>query len=283
MYGDPVGARWSLWKTTDAGSTWDSAGLYLPQVGTEAGWNNAMYLNGTTIMFGTNNTKIYKSTNFGTSWTSSATTGTANTYSVSFNGTTGFAGESAAVKSTDGGTTFSAFTVPGTGSIYSFNNAAGKFWFGRGASIYGSTDNGGTFASQYTGTGTYQAMSVKLDGNVIRGWCVSNGGGIVKYHEIVTGIIKNPIEVPANYSLSQNYPNPFNPSTKISFSLPKSGMADLRVYDVLGREVAVLVNGMIQGGTHSVDFNASDLSSGIYFYTLKSGDFTSTKKMMLLK
>jgi photosystem II stability/assembly factor-like uncharacterized protein len=283
MYGDPVGARWSLWKTTDAGSTWDSAGLYLPQVGTEAGWNNAMYVNGTTIMFGTNNTKIYKSTNFGTSWTSSATTGTANTYSVAFSGTTGFAGESAAVKSTDGGTTFSAFTVPGTGSIYSFNAVLTRFWYGRGASIYGSTDNGGTFAAQYTGTGTYQAMSVKQDGNIIRGFCVSNGGGIVIYNDILTGIVKNQNEIPANFSLSQNYPNPFNPSTKINFNLPKSGNVTLKVYDILGSEVATLVDESLNAGTYNIDWNASSLSSGVYFYRLQTGDFTDTKKMMLVK
>jgi N-acetylneuraminic acid mutarotase len=90
-------------------------------------------------------------------------------------------------------------------------------------------------------------------------------------------------EVPFSYSLSQNYPNPFNPSTKINFSLPKSGMVELRVYDVLGREVALLINGITQAGNHSVDFNASELSSGVYFYTLRAGDFTATKKMLLIK
>ena len=82
MYGDPVGARWSLWKSTDAGATWDSTGLYVPQAGTEAGWNNAMWLNGNNLWYGTNNTRVYYSTNFGSSWQFGATTGSANTYSV---------------------------------------------------------------------------------------------------------------------------------------------------------------------------------------------------------
>ncbi len=76
MYGDPVGARWSLWKSTNGGVNWDSAGLYLAQAGTEAGWNNAMWLVGNNLWFGTNNTRVYYSTNFGSSWLFGATTGT---------------------------------------------------------------------------------------------------------------------------------------------------------------------------------------------------------------
>jgi hypothetical protein len=173
--------------------------------------------------------------------------------------------------------------LPGSGTIYSFNTVASRFWYARAAIIYLSSDNGANFATQYTGTGTYQAMNLCLAGNTIRGWAVSATGGIIMYNEIITGISNNTGNVPENYALSQNYPNPFNPSTKINFSLPKSGMVDLRVYDVLGREVAVLVNGMTQAGTNSVDFNASELSSGVYFYTLRAGDFTNTKKMLLIK
>lgn len=89
--------------------------------------------------------------------------------------------------------------------------------------------------------------------------------------------------VPDKFDLSQNYPNPFNPSTKINFSLPKSGNVEMRVYDLLGKEVAVLVNEFKSAGTYAVDFNAANLSSGIYFYSIKSGDFNAVKKMMLVK
>ena len=84
MYGDPVGSRWSLWRTTNGGVTWDSTGLYLPQVGTEAGWNNAMYVNGSTIYFGTNNSKVYYSTNNGTSW-AAQTMPLTNSFGIWFN------------------------------------------------------------------------------------------------------------------------------------------------------------------------------------------------------
>jgi hypothetical protein len=89
--------------------------------------------------------------------------------------------------------------------------------------------------------------------------------------------------VPKVYSLSQNYPNPFNPTTLISYSLPKAGNVELKVYDLLGREVASLVNGFKQVGSYSVQFNANNFASGVYFYKLKAGDFVSTKKMMLVK
>jgi len=90
-------------------------------------------------------------------------------------------------------------------------------------------------------------------------------------------------EVPRVFSLSQNYPNPFNPSTVINFSIPKTSMVNLVVYDVLGREVMTLVNDVMQPGEYNALFDASTLSSGVYFYRLEAGSFTDTKKMLLVK
>jgi hypothetical protein len=88
---------------------------------------------------------------------------------------------------------------------------------------------------------------------------------------------------PTTFTLNQNYPNPFNPTTKISFFLEKSGLTTLSVYNVLGQKIATLLSKDLQIGKHSVDFNGTELSSGVYFYKIESGDFTSVKKMMLLK
>lgn len=90
-------------------------------------------------------------------------------------------------------------------------------------------------------------------------------------------------EKPTEYSLMQNYPNPFNPATTISYSIPKNGLVTIKVYDILGKEIAALVNENQEAGNYSVEFNASNLPSGIYFYTLTSGNFTATKKLILLK
>lgn len=86
-----------------------------------------------------------------------------------------------------------------------------------------------------------------------------------------------------NYSLDQNYPNPFNPNTTIRFSIPKQTNVTLKIYNAIGQEVAFLLNGEIAAGNHEVDFNASKLSSGVYFYKIQSASFTATKKMILIK
>ena len=89
--------------------------------------------------------------------------------------------------------------------------------------------------------------------------------------------------VPNVYKLEQNYPNPFNPSTKIRFSLKQAENVKLTVYNILGQEVAVLLNGYISAGTHFVDFNANNLASGIYIYNIQTQNFSAVKKMMLLR
>jgi len=85
------------------------------------------------------------------------------------------------------------------------------------------------------------------------------------------------------YSLSNNYPNPFNPSTKINYQIPELSFVTLRVYDVLGNEIAALVKGEKPAGSYEVEFNASSIPSGIYFYKLQAGSFVETKKMVLMK
>ncbi len=95
--------------------------------------------------------------------------------------------------------------------------------------------------------------------------------------------IQQQVIVPNTYKLEQNFPNPFNPSTKISYELPKDGFVSIVVYDVMGKEVKTLVSEQKEAGTYTVNFNASQLPSGMYFYTMKAGDFSVTKKMMLLK
>jgi phosphatidylserine/phosphatidylglycerophosphate/cardiolipin synthase-like enzyme len=90
-------------------------------------------------------------------------------------------------------------------------------------------------------------------------------------------------EIPYNYSLSQNYPNPFNPTTNIDFSIPTASKVALKVYNILGQEVATLVDGEMKAGNYQVNFNASNLSSGVYFYRLTAGSFVMNKKFTLLK
>lgn len=100
---------------------------------------------------------------------------------------------------------------------------------------------------------------------------------------VPTAIEDETIGSPADYSLKQNYPNPFNPTTNIVYSIPKSGFVTIKIYNILGQEVRVLANRMMNPGTYNVSFDASALNSGVYFYSLSVDNFTQVKKMMLLK
>ena len=112
------------------------------------------------------------------------------------------------------------------------------------------------------------------------GWFIDD----IKIENIITSVDNNgSINLPNEYRLYQNYPNPFNPSTIIKYSIPKSDLVQLKIYDVLGKEVATLVNEEKLVGTYSVTFNAASLTSGIYFYKLKAGSFSRTKKLVLLQ
>jgi subtilisin family serine protease len=114
------------------------------------------------------------------------------------------------------------------------------------------------------------------DSGVLRAWCIQ-----VTYRTLVGGV--GQVEIPNYYSLAQNYPNPFNPNTIIKYSVPKAVNVKLTVYDILGKEVAVLVNETKQPGFYEAEFNASGLATGVYFYKIEAGEFNSVKKMMLVK
>jgi len=105
---------------------------------------------------------------------------------------------------------------------------------------------------------------------------------VFDYDSALVSVAQNEIK-PSRFKLYQNYPNPFNPSTTIKYALPKPGFAILKVFDILGREVATLVNQKQSAGNYSVKFNAGNLPSGIYFYRIHAGVFTKTKEMMILK
>lgn len=127
--------------------------------------------------------------------------------------------------------------------------------------LYSFTDK-----SVSTGKYLYRLKQVDLDGTF-------------KY----SNTVEVDVNLPGTFELSQNYPNPFNPSTKISYHLPSGSDVTLKVYDIIGNEVATLVEGFKDAGSHSIEFNADNLGSGIYFYKLTAFDFVQTKKMILIK
>jgi photosystem II stability/assembly factor-like uncharacterized protein len=146
------------------------------------------------------------------------------------------------------------------------------------------TNNGGlNWSGSQVPNIFYQLLSINFI-NENTGWVAGSLGDIFKTTSGNTiGI--NPVsnEIPKSFSLYQNYPNPFNPTTKISFDLPKSSFVELTIYDVTGRQISILVNEQLSAGKYIMDFNASNLPSGVYFYQIKSGSYTNTKKMVLIK
>ncbi len=284
FYGDPVpvGGRWSLWKTTNAGTNWDSTGLFVPSGGA-AGWNNGMSGIGNKIWFGSNSSSLNYSSNGGLTWTTQSTPAL-NQYCIWFNNDNfGLSAGTEMYVTTNSGTNWGSMTTAGTGEISGITGAQDSWWFCRqSTNVYFSSNNGANWALQYTApAGNFYHMTKSRSGATI--WGIRNNGGISRYGQPIVGINSASSEVPANYSLSQNYPNPFNPVTKINYALPKAGIVTIKVFDILGKEVATLVNEVKNAGIYSVDFNGTGISSGMYFYKISVNGFNEVKKMMLLK
>ena len=152
-------------------------------------------------------------------------------------------------------------------------------WNGTNWATLGSGMSGGTYNSVF-------ALTV-YNNDLIAGGAFQDAGGVIVNYVAKWfspfGIKSISYEIPKSFSLSQNYPNPFNPTTNIEFAIPKNSFAKLIIYDITGREVQTLVNEELKAGTYKVDFDGTNLASGIYFYKLETDNFSSVKKMVLIK
>ncbi|NCQ19248.1 MAG: hypothetical protein COW85_14385 [Ignavibacteria bacterium CG22_combo_CG10-13_8_21_14_all_37_15] len=129
------------------------------------------------------------------------------------------------------------------------------------------------------------SLAAGFDLGYINWWlkgCVINGK-VIGDTSLVVGIKDENNDIPSEFSLSQNYPNPFNPETVISYQLAWGSFVTLKIYDILGNEVTVLVNEEKPAGKYQVNFNGKNLSSGLYFYKITTGNFTAVRKMLLIK
>jgi len=162
--------------------------------------------------------------------------------------------------------TFPAYTIFEIQYKYGIN-------YGDAANNQGGNDNENAIGANHVIELFALAWAVQVD----------NVFGTMGNHTFTTDVNDVPGATPVAYALEQNFPNPFNPSTKIIYSLPVEGFVTLDVYNSIGQKVASLVNESKTAGTYTVNFDASNLTSGIYFYKISSGSFTETKKMILLK
>ncbi len=152
---------------------------------------------------------------------------------------------------------------------------------GQYGTILYTSDGGENWIEQ--DSGIEKSLNSIFFTNDMVGWAVGVGTCLSTNNGGVTFIKEEIIDTPSKYLLAQNYPNPFNPTTRIEFSIPSESNVEVKVFNTLGMEVATLLNEHKQAGTHSVEFNATNLSSGIYFYKIVSGNYTDIKKMILLR
>jgi hypothetical protein len=163
------------------------------------------------------------------------------------------------------------------------NGAGGTNLFaGTFRGVFRSSNNGISWTAVNTGLTNTTVWALAISGMDL---FAGTEGGVWRrpLSEMITSVKELHTSVPEGYTLQQNYPNPFNPSTTIRFSLPKSGYVTLKVYNILGREVETLVDGVRAAGSCSVEWTPSSLASGVYLYRIEAGAFSVVKRLLLLR
>ena len=178
-----------------------------------------------------------------------------------------------------------------SGNVYVTGSSIGSGAAQDYVTIRYNSDGVQEWVQRYNGPGNASDIpySIAMDSSeniYVTGWSWGSGTmsdfATVKYSKSI-GIQPISIETPGQFSLSQNYPNPFNPVTKIKFAVPKVSFTKLVIYDVLGREVNILVSEQLRAGTYEVSFDGTNYPSGIYYYKLSGGDYSENRKMILIK
>ena len=293
VIGDPVAGNWLMRRTTNTGTTWFS-GPSVPWISSEGIWTNCLtWYDSLDGWFFTSPGSIYRTSSGGASWNGIAPPSSPGP--IWFNQLTlGLSG--AALRSTDAGASWAQTqgTIPGTTTGLSGIRGSRDFWATAGHSIYFSSNGGDSWSNSspggYIGVDYLNAVSFTHDGSIRAGWAVGMMGTIVHFAAGGDDVTPPKSDTPLEFSLLQNYPNPFNPTTTIQYSLPfqgsngvKSQRVLLRVYDVLGREVATLVDEAKASGHYQVTWDARDVSGGVYFYRLQAGNSSAVRKLLILK
>jgi photosystem II stability/assembly factor-like uncharacterized protein len=274
----------SIYRSTDEGNTWaavDSAGT------SGALLFSVEQLNGALFAFGQS---IYRSTDDGSSWEdvtpSSPSFGQADMMTAA--GANLFAGEKYAGviwRSTDGGSTWGAVPSPAGAATIDQLYGSGTRLFACSdfLGVFQSTNNGTSWTDMTAGLPPDQsAYVVAVQQNLL---LAGTGGNSVWKRELfpTTSVDKPADGLPVRTALAQNYPNPFNPSTTITWDVAAEGRVVLKVYDVLGREVATLFDGVSAPGAHAVTWDAGELPGGVYYCRMTAGSSVETKAMMLMR
>jgi photosystem II stability/assembly factor-like uncharacterized protein len=266
-------------KTTNGGVNW------FEQLLPSSGYYDVKFKSQDTA-YALDNIALVRTTNKGDNWAEYSYTGGApKTFSFpNFDTiyTGGYWGEIR--RSIDAGLNWSLMHSDSSKSvrdIFFINTKTG--WFTGDAGMIKKTTNAGlNWQTQNSNVGNVLRKIHFINENT--GWIVGDSGTVLKTTTGGTTFINSiNTELPNSFRLYQNYPNPFNPKSNIKFQIAKISNVKLSIFDITGKEVNVLVNERMQPGSYEVSFDGSNLSSGVYFYSLTAGDFNETKKMLMIK
>jgi photosystem II stability/assembly factor-like uncharacterized protein len=276
-----AGTGGGVFRSTDNGSNWSAAnsGLTDTQVFSLVTSNLGQTFAGTA-------SGVFYSTNDGTNWTP-RNTGITNTIvnALAITSQAIFAGTNAGVfRSTDNGTNWSSSNSGLTNTtIYSIQqNSIGHLFVGTAGGVFRSTDDGANWTEINSGLSNFTVRTLAIDQSGML-YAGTEGAGVFRSAQPTTSVNFDDIATPESFRLRQNYPNPFNPQTTISFSIPRSTYTTLTIFNTLAQEIVTLVSDNLNPGTYSAEWNASNAASGVYYYRLQAGEFTQTKKLILMK
>ncbi len=269
-----------VFRTTNNGANWTRFALG------EGDLMNTILNTGAYFYISIVNT-VFRSSNSGKTWIS-ATNGLANNNveMLSFFGDDLYAGTDAGVfYSADNGGLWTFVSNSLTDTIVtSLTNIGNTVFAGiLQQGIFMSNNNGQQWTNVNQGLTDFNITYMLASGKYL--FAGADDGSIWRrdISELITNVQLQQTGIAGSFMLQQNFPNPFNPSTKIEFNIPVSGEVTLKVYDNTGRLTDILLNSRLSAGSYSLNFNAAHLPGGIYFYELKSGDYTKTRKMIVLK
>jgi len=276
-----------VFLSTTNGASWSAVNAGLTDRNGNARTVYALAVGGTNLFAGTSGGGVFLSTNNGASW-SPVNTGLTKSYvnALAASGTNLFAGTDGGgiFLSTNDGASWSAVNTGLTNTAIWSLAVSGTYLFaGTRGGVFLSTNGGASWSAVNTGLTNIYVTAFAVSGTNLFAGTYGTGVWRRRLSEMVTSVQPSAGEPPVAFKLEQNYPNPFNPGTTIKFSVVKSGLVSLKVYDLPGREVATLVNEEMNPGSYEVSFDATRLASGVYFYRLCTGEFVQTKTLVLQK
>ena len=272
-----------IFRSVDNGDSWTA----VVNLGVSYTRVHALAINSMGHIFAANSSDIFRSTNNGDNWTLINISGInpyIEAFAINSSDQIFVATNQGIFQSTDNGDNWTLVNSSLANTFiraFQFNSNEHIF-IGTDDGVFHSSDNCEHLISINSGLTNTKVHSLTINASyyLLAG---SFGGGVFRSVQPITSVIKISSDIPMSFSLEQNYPNPFNANTIIPFSLPYSSHTNLKVYNMLGKEVSTLIEKNLSAGNHQIEWNASGIATGVYFYRLHAGTFIQTKKLVVIK